>query len=180
MVEQPEDPSLTKVSLRATENRDALTRNGSSGGRDNGFGKFGGAGGVIALAAGAFIRVNPNRSLFTCQRVTCRTVRRTRVKVIADFQFGREAGPGLFPDGCEVMLSGPGGQADLPVRKTSCHGQGKGRPFHLDRWSLTIALCPSPTCVPGGFGQGCGRGYQAGKKPHLQNMLLQQPAIRVG
>ena len=32
----------------------------------------------------------------------------TRVRVIADFQFGRGAGEALFPEGCEVVLSRTG------------------------------------------------------------------------
>lgn len=43
---------------------------------------------------------------------------RTRVQVIADFQFGKGAGQALFPEGCEVILSRTG-----RVRQISLDGK---------------------------------------------------------
>jgi uncharacterized protein with predicted RNA binding PUA domain len=43
---------------------------------------------------------------------------RSRVQIIADFQFGKGAGEALFPEGCEVILSRTG-----RVRQITLHGK---------------------------------------------------------
>jgi conserved protein with predicted RNA binding PUA domain len=107
---------------------------------------------------------------------------RSRVQIIADFQFGTGAGRALFPEGCEVILSRTG-----RVRQISLDGKRLATVRAMDgrftlgidgaRRLLSALLAPAyRVVVMGEVAEYIGQGRNAFAK----HIVSADPAIRAG
>ncbi|MDD1705967.1 MAG: pseudouridine synthase [Methanoregulaceae archaeon] len=107
---------------------------------------------------------------------------RTRVQVIADFQFGKGAGQALFPDGCEVMLSRTGRvrQISLCGKRLATVRARDGRfTLGVDGALRLLSALPPPAyrvVVAGDVAEF----IRQGKNTFAKHVVAADPAIRAG
>ena len=107
---------------------------------------------------------------------------RSRVQIIADFQFGKGAGEALFPEGCEVILSRTGRVRQISLRgKRLATVRAKDGRFTLGidgALRLLAALCPPAyrVVVSGDVAEF----IREGKNTFAKHVIAADPAIRAG
>jgi uncharacterized protein with predicted RNA binding PUA domain len=107
---------------------------------------------------------------------------RSRVQIIADFQFGKGAGEALFPEGCEVILSRTGRVRQIMLRgKRLATVRAKDGRFTLGidgALRLLSALRPPAyrVVVSGDVAEF----IRQGKNTFAKHVIAADPAIRAG
>lgn len=107
---------------------------------------------------------------------------RSRVQIIADFQFGKGAGEALFPEGCEVILSRTG-----RVRQITLHGKrlatvrAKDGRFTLGiDGALRLLAALRPPAYRVVASGDVAEFIRQGKNTFAKHVIAADPAIRAG
>ena len=107
---------------------------------------------------------------------------RTRVQVIADFQFGKGAGEALFPEGCEVILSRTGRvrQICLDGKRLATVRAKDGRfTLGIDGALRLLSSLPPPAYRVVVTGE-VADFIRQGKNTFAKHVIAADPAIRAG
>ncbi|MDD1709101.1 MAG: pseudouridine synthase [Methanoregulaceae archaeon] len=107
---------------------------------------------------------------------------RTRVQVIADFQFGKGAGEALFPEGCEVILSRTGRvrQISLDGKRLATVRAKDGRfTLGIDGALRLLSSLPPPAYRVVVTGE-VADFIRQGKNTFAKHVIAADPAIRAG
>ena len=107
---------------------------------------------------------------------------RTRVQVIADFQFGRGAGEALFPEGCEVILSRTGRvrQISLDGKRLATVRAKDGRfTLGIDGALRLLSFLPHPAYRVVVTGE-VADFIRQGKNTFAKHVIAADPVIRAG
>ena len=107
---------------------------------------------------------------------------RSRVQIIADFQFGKGAGEALFPEGCEVILSRTGRVRQITLRgKRLATVRAKDGRFTLGiDGALRLLAALRPPAYRVVASGDVAEFIQQGKNTFAKHVIAADPAIRAG
>lgn len=107
---------------------------------------------------------------------------RTRVQVIADFQFGKGAGQALFPEGCEVILSRTGRVRQISLggkRLATVRAQDGRFTLGIDGALRLLSALPPPAYRVV-VTEEVSEFIMQGKNTFAKHVIAADPAIRAG
>jgi len=107
---------------------------------------------------------------------------RTRVQVIADYQFGKGAGQSLFPEGCEVILSRTGRVRQISLdgkRLATVRAQDGRFTLGIDGALRLLSALPPPAYRVV-VTEGVAEFIRQGKNTFAKHVIAADPAIRAG
>jgi uncharacterized protein with predicted RNA binding PUA domain len=107
---------------------------------------------------------------------------RSRVQIIADFQFGKGAGEALFPEGCEVILSRTGRVRQIMLRgKRLATVRAKDGRFTLGiDGALRLLSALRPPAYRVVASGDVAEFIRQGKNTFTKHVIAADPAIRAG
>ena len=107
---------------------------------------------------------------------------RSRVQIIADFQFGKGAGEALFPEGCEVILSRTGRVRQITLRgKRLATVRAKDGRFTLGiDGALRLLAALRPPAYRVVASGDVAEFIRQGKNTFAKHVIAADPAIRAG
>ena len=107
---------------------------------------------------------------------------RSRVQIIADFQFGKGAGEALFPEGCEVILSRTGRVRQITLRgKRLATVRAKDGRFTLGiDGALRLLAARRPPAYRVVASGDVAEFIRQGKNTFAKHVVAADPAIRAG
>ncbi|MCE5298597.1 MAG: pseudouridine synthase [Methanoregulaceae archaeon] len=107
---------------------------------------------------------------------------RTRVQVIADYQFGKGAGQALFPEGCEVILSRTGRVRQISLggkRLATVRAQDGRFTLGIDGALRLLSALPPPAYRVV-VTEEVAEFIMQGKNTFAKHVIATDPAIRAG